>query len=273
MVMNSYQLTARLNRARNVTYLTATDQALYHELVSQCNQKGWTPRFGVSNVRLCKLLNVCEKTLRKSRAALVAAGLLAYESSSNKWVGCLYSFSPGANAGDSAPSPLLSAEESPGDAQPIPYIYNKTINKEGEKPPLPRNLPSGGKRAGRQTPEEGKPLRYPYRSERFMEVWHLLRQTPRWKKKAGYALQLSLDKLGRFEEEFAVEQMERAVECGWVGVVFSNTDGKYREWLDMKYGNNRKLSKQDKARNLLDEYRTIASDGACGPTDAEILDF
>lgn len=286
--MNSYQLIARLKRARGVTVLTAFDQALYHELVSQCNESGWAPEFGVSSVRLCKLLNVSEKTLRKSRAALAGAGLIVYKPNSNKLVGCLYSFSPGGGAGDSppspgadagdplpdeAPSPVVSTGARPGDTEIIHYIYNKTINKEGKKPPSGVSSSSKVKSAARPKPEEEKPLRYPYQSERFMEVWKLLRQTPRWKKKADYALQLSLDKLGRFEEDFAVEQMERAVECGWVGVVFPNTGDKYREWLNIKHGNNRKLSKQDKARSLLDEYRAIADDGACSPTDAEVLDF
>ena len=48
-----------------------------------------------------------------------------------------------------------------------------------------------------------------------MSAWETLRQTPKWKKKLNYALQLSLDKLSKFEEEFAIRQVERAIESGW----------------------------------------------------------
>lgn len=60
-------------------------------------------------------------------------------------------------------------------------------------------------------------------------------------KKLNYALQLSLDKLSKFEEEFAIRQVERAIESGWTGVVFTGTERDYQEWLNLKYnGSNRK---------------------------------
>ena len=39
--MNSYQLISKLRKVRADTYLTAIDQALYYELISICNEKGW----------------------------------------------------------------------------------------------------------------------------------------------------------------------------------------------------------------------------------------
>lgn len=68
----------------------------------------------------------------------------------------------------------------------------------------------------------------------FMSAWETLRQTPKWKKKLNYALQLSLDKLSKFEEEFAIRQVERAIESGWTGVVFTGTERDYQEWLNLK---------------------------------------
>ncbi len=73
-----------------------------------------------------------------------------------------------------------------------------------------------------------------------MSAWEALRKTPKWKKKLNYALQLSLDKLSMFEEEFAIQQIERAIESNWTGVVFTGTERDYQEWLKLKHGNNQK---------------------------------
>ena len=74
----------------------------------------------------------------------------------------------------------------------------------------------------------------------FMSAWETLRQSPKWKKKLNYALQLSLDKLSKFEEEFAIRQIGRSIESNWTGVVFTGTERDYQEWLKLKYGNNQK---------------------------------
>lgn len=101
----------------------------------------------------------------------------------------------------------------------------------------------------RKRKADGPPLEYPFTSQRFLSVWKALRQTPKWKNKLNYALQLSLNKLGKFEEDFAIEQMERAAESNWTGVVFPGTEEKYKEWLKLKYGNNRNDNQPSKDGN------------------------
>ena len=316
--MNSYQLISKLRKVRADTYLTAIDQALYYELVSICNEKGWKDVFEVRSNVLCGALNIWDKTLRKSRDALVQAGLISYETSKDKRVGCLYSFSNkvGNDATSSVISSVRSTEEtsdenteetsddnlnekessvndtvissvlrtdenteestddkktssvissvrSTEDGQITPYKGIKTTNKEShaytrEAPP-PKKGGSSRKKEG-----DEKPLEFPFSSVRFMSTWESLCQTPKWRKKLNYALQLSLNKLGKFEEDFAIEQMERAIESNWTGVVFSGTEEKYQEWLSLKYGktesqrqNNRNADKAAKARMLRDEYAAI----------------
>ena len=127
------------------------------------------------------------------------------------------------------------------DESQIPHIIdNINIKQEDslahthESSPLP-------KKKSRKEIKDEKPLVYPFSSIAFMSAWETLRQTPKWKKKLNYALQLSLDKLSKFEEEFAIRQVERAVESGWTGVVFTGTERDYQEWLNLKYnGSNRK---------------------------------
>jgi hypothetical protein len=74
------------------------------------------------------------------------------------------------------------------------------------------------------------PLILPYSSEKFIDTWAALCEEKNWKGKTQKALQLTLNKLGRYAEEFAIELMEKTIENGWKGVVFSDTDAKYQEW-------------------------------------------
>ena len=286
--MNSYQLISKLRKVRADTYLSAIDQALYHELISICNEKGWKDVFEVRSSTLCASLNIWDKTLRKSRKALADTGLISFESSKDKRVGCFYSFSlklsndmktsvissvngtdenteentddvhveeSKSSVNDTVISSVLRTDENTDDKESTSVISSvngtddssithykriKTINREEslahthESPPLP-------KKKSRKEIKDEKPLVYPFSSIAFMSAWETLRQTPKWKKKLNYALQLSLDKLSKFEEEFAIRQVERAIESGWTGVVFTGTERDYQEWLNLKYnGNNRK---------------------------------
>lgn len=74
------------------------------------------------------------------------------------------------------------------------------------------------------------PLILPFSSDRFRQTWEALCEEKEWKKKTRNALQLTLNKLSRYHEDFAIELMERAIEGGWRGVVFNDTDAKYQEW-------------------------------------------
>lgn len=74
------------------------------------------------------------------------------------------------------------------------------------------------------------PLILPFDSERFRETWEALCEEKEWKKKTQNALRLALKDLGKYEEEFAIELMEKAIKGGWKGVVFADTPDKYLEW-------------------------------------------
>lgn len=293
--MNSYQLISKLRKVRDDTYLTTAAQALYHELVSICNEMKWKDVFFVRSNVLCGNLDMSDNTLRKSRSSLAASGLVYYETSKDKRIGCYYSFvkklsndivspaessaiSYSKNADDveghiededidndegrfindmpaslsesSATSPAESsskfADDKNGtsaissakneDETAIPPIIDiQTINGESlahthENPP-----PKKGK-SSRKAEGDNKPLVYPFSSIAFMSTWETLRNSPKWKKKLNLALQMSLDKLGKFEEEFAIQQMNRAIESNWTGVVFTGTERDYQEWLNQKHG-------------------------------------
>jgi hypothetical protein len=87
----------------------------------------------------------------------------------------------------------------------------------------------------KKTKSKDKPaLSLPFSSEKFIDTWNALCEEKNWKGKTQKALQLTLNKLGRYHEDFAVELMEKTIENGWKGVVFSDTDAKYQEWMSAR---------------------------------------
>ena len=283
--MNSYQLISRLRKVRDDTYLTTAAQALYHELVAICNEMKWKDVFKKKNSDLCSILNMSEKTLIKSRGDLSDAGLLYFQSTKDKRIGCYYSFTtvissvyfPDESSDDSTDEssddstdessddnneggeipPVESSVETPvkclddnlassvlssgkclDETQIPPIIDIKTINKEESLAHTHESTPPKKPKSSKKKEGDEKPLIFPFTSIAFMSAWETLRQSPKWKKKLNYALQLSLDKLSKFEEEFAIRQIERAIESNWAGVVFTGTERDYQEWLKLKHGNN-----------------------------------
>lgn len=294
--MNSYQLVSKLRKVRDDTYLTTAAQALYHELVAICNDIKWKDVFFVRSNVLCSNLDMSDNTLRKSRSILAASGLIYYETSKDKRIGCYYSFvkklsndiaSPSELSaisyskitddieGDiadedidndeggfindmpesSATSPAESSAKNEDDKKGTSAISSANFEDETQIPPIIDNInikqeetharacespPPEKPKSSKKKEGDSKPLVYPFSSIAFMSAWEALRNTPKWKKKINYALQLSLNKLSEFEEEFAIRQIERAIESNWTGVVFTGTERDYQEWLKQKYGNNRK---------------------------------
>lgn len=280
--MNSYQLISKLRKVRGSIYLTTAAQALYHELVAICNEMKWKEVFFIRSNILCGNLDISDNTLRKSRDSLSDAGLLFYRTCKDKRIGCYYSFSQKISDDvlSSATSSATSSAIIEDETQIPPIIDNINIKQEESlvhthESPHPQKPKRSKKVEG-----DVKPLVYPFTSIAFMSTWETLRQTPKWKKKLNYALQLSLDKLGQFEEEFAIQQMTRAIESGWTGVVFTGTERDYQEWLNIKYGktgtqgpNNRYADKAAKAKMLLDEYAAIEQGSSAIDHQAEIPDL
>lgn len=90
--MTGYDLIGKMRKTRRRYSLTATEQALYGELVAICNEDGWQDTFLCSNGELCRLLRISENTLNTSRLTLIQAGLLSYQSGKSKKQVGRYSF-------------------------------------------------------------------------------------------------------------------------------------------------------------------------------------
>lgn len=101
---------------------------------------------------------------------------------------------------------------------------NEDINKEGKEVTGEKGTK---KKEKKQVPE----LQYPFTSELFIETWNILVSTPKWKKKIPHSLQLALNSLGKYNEEFSIMLMNKAIENGWQGVTYADTDEQYQKWL------------------------------------------
>lgn len=259
--MNSYQLISKLRKVRDDTYLTTAAQALYHELVAICNDMKWKDVFFVRSNILCGNLDMSDNTLRKSRECLSNAGLIHFRSSKDKRIGCYYSFMKSISDDllSSATSSAISSANIEDETQIPPIIDNINIKQEESLAHTHESTPPEKPKRSRKKEGDAKPLVYPFTSIAFMSAWTELVKTPKWKGKLNYALQISLNKLGKFEEEFAIRQIERAIESNWTGVVFSGTERDYQEWLKQKkYGNNQKpcTSKQEANDHALQQFIT-----------------
>lgn len=78
------------------------------------------------------------------------------------------------------------------------------------------------------------PLNFPFKGEKFNGLWAKLMTSKKWAKKTDSALQMSLDKLAKYDEEFVCLLISDAIEKDWQGVVYDDTPEKYRKW---KMGN------------------------------------
>lgn len=95
-------------------------------------------------------------------------------------------------------------------------------------PPEEKLNPESGKI--KKPKKEVAELKFPFSSEKFMTAWGQLVSTPKWKKKIPYTLQLALNQLSKYEEEFAIKMIEAAAANDWQGVVFPQTDEQYVKW-------------------------------------------
>jgi hypothetical protein len=149
--LSGYALVSKLKRTRRKINLTATEQALYHELVDICNESDWSEVFACSNDELRTALCISEPTLIASRLSLINAKLIFYKSGKSKRKFGEYSFliplSTKDSLGDALVNPLGDALVNPL-ANPLDYNKHKgktkpKPNSEG-KPSAP--LPSSKKK-------------------------------------------------------------------------------------------------------------------------------
>ena len=123
-----------------------------------------------------------------------------------------------------------------GSKEILPVVKNldrgsKEILLGGSKEILPNNKILNEDNSKTKSESTPAPLILPFSSDKFRMTWEALCEEKEWKKKTRNALQLTLNKLAKYHEDFAIELMEATIESGkWQRVVFPDTDAKYQEW-------------------------------------------
>jgi hypothetical protein len=70
----------------------------------------------------------------------------------------------------------------------------------------------------KETKKRVAELIFPFSSIRFINIWNLIVDEPKWKKKTKTALQSILKKLSEYDENTACEMLETSLQNGWQGV-------------------------------------------------------
>lgn len=100
-------------------------------------------------------------------------------------------------------------------------------------------------------------LSLPFSSQKFIDTWNALCEEKEWKKKTRNALQLALNKLAKYHEDFAIELIEKTIAGGWKGVVFDDTDAKYQEW---KSARQQRMDNQTPRTAVVNKPRQLPAD-------------
>lgn len=175
--MTGYELIARLKKARKRFVLTATEQALYHELGMQANEVEWDDIFSCSNSELCVALSISENTLVSARQSLIQCGLIFYRSGKSKRKFGDYSFETKLTTSncevDTGGNASANAGGNPGgNASANAADYNK--HKPNSKPNQhSEGKPSGaasssGKKNKKKNSEDDEATEY---WQAFVKIW------------------------------------------------------------------------------------------------------
>lgn len=89
----------------------------------------------------------------------------------------------------------------------------------------------------------------------FKKQWFILIQTKKWRKKEQSAINSALKQLMKYDEDFSLVLVERAIAGDYQGITFSNTDADYQKYLNSKNGtgtqsNDDKAKSRDNLKNL-----------------------
>lgn len=74
----------------------------------------------------------------------------------------------------------------------------------------------------------------PFDDNGFIHLWVTLLKMPKWAKKPLSAIDMSCNRLKRFDVEFATMLVENAIEGNYQGVVFPDTQQRYEIWKNKK---------------------------------------
>lgn len=221
---------------------TATETQLYFKLLDTSNSLGWKNPFSQSNLFICAECNMSEPTLIRVRNSLKQHGLIDFVSGKVKRQLTTYTIlglnklTLNSSLNDSLSVSLndsLSGKKSLDNIRLIREDKEKNKTKDTNVSNTPKQ-------------NELFEIVFPFESEEFHNAWQMLVGMPKWKKKVNHALQIALKNLGKYDEEFAIELIEKAIEGNYQGVTFPSTPSDYERWKKQKGGFNNGQTKSER---------------------------
>jgi hypothetical protein len=92
-----------------------------------------------------------------------------------------------------------------------------------------------GKEKRKKVPQKKeKDIKLPFSSNSFVTQWNELLLLPKWKKKPQQSIISTLTQIANYDEEFAICLIKTAISNNWQGLVFTDTDSHYSNWLKNK---------------------------------------
>lgn len=238
--MNYIELINNFWKADIEYSFTGNETKLYMFLLHTSNSLGWKNPFRLSYRQIELGCNLTVNTVKSARNKLRQAGLICFVEGrkgssrdiSNKttYEIRLSNFdNQTGNQADNQPDNQAGnqADNQPEDINKL-KLKTETINNIPLNPPEEKLKVESAK--SKKPKKEIAELKFPFSSEKFMNAWGQLINTPKWKKKIPYTLQLALNQLAKYEEEFAIKLIEAAAANDWQGVVFPQTDEQYSKW-------------------------------------------
>ena len=232
--MNYIELINQFWQTRRSKRITNLQADLYYYLLQECNVRGWENPFEVSNKFICANIGITEPSLIDARNRLQQLGLIDFQGGKRNVISPVYYLKCNLNDfSRNRVTPLVETEQQVKlKGEPFNKLnLNQTIK---EVPPLPPEEEIPKEPDPPKKKKQPEALQMPFSSGAFSVAWQKLQQMPKWRKKLPLSLQMALDKLSRYDEEFSIELINRAIEGDYQGVVFSDTDDNFLKWKARK---------------------------------------
>jgi len=224
---------------------STTEIALYFYLLKVANLCSWPDSIKRNNAKICADLGVSFNTLAQARNKLRQARVIDFKTKNGapNVTYTLSNFDEVTNEVADEVTNEVGREVTAEVADELNKSKEVKVKRKELTPSSPHEISSSPKRQK----EQPVALKFPFNSSLFISTWEQLATMPKWRKKITISLQMALDKLGKYQEEFAVELMRRAIEGGYQGVVFSDTDQAYGRWLKSR-GNGQILTPESESK-------------------------
>jgi hypothetical protein len=209
---------------------------LWHALMHINNKTGWKKEFAVAISSIQNKTGLSKSSILRARNTLQQAGRINFNSRLGQQcaIYSLFAFhtEPQTIAQTIAQTGTQTIAQTIAQTVPILKLKETKLNikKEGgisanaEPPPFKKNKLDASIFLSSDA--------LPFKSENFIKKFETLLKTGKWQKKGESAVWLSIEKMKKYNEEFVIGLIERAIIGEWQGLFFSNTDDDFKKFLN-----------------------------------------